>query len=281
MIWDGTTQVAGIIGFPVSHSLSPLMHNAAAGALGLNFAYLPFSVAPHQLPKAVAGVRALNLLGVNITIPYKEQVLPLLDGLDKAAQQIGAVNTIVVQDGLLIGHNTDWSGFRADLQEKGVQIAGTHAIVLGAGGSARAIVFALLQGGAEQITVVARRLHQAEQLARGMAEVGIGQVICRQFSEMATLPPSALLINTTPLGMTPYNQQTPWPSDLPFPGQPFVYDLVYRPAQTSLLTQAQQAQLPFANGLGLLLHQGAQAFQKWTGQTPNLTVMSQAIQSAL
>lgn len=277
---NGQTALVGVMGWPVRHSLSPAMHNAAAAALGLNLVYVPLPVAATEVAAAVRGLRALGFLGANVTIPYKQAVLPLLDEVDEAAQAIGAVNTIAVRSGRLWGANTDWSGFLADLQALGVDVAGKKALVLGAGGSARAVAYALAAAGAA-VTVLARRLAQAEQLAADLApHLPLAQpILGRLLTKVAVDTMADLVVNTTPLGMSPDEDGCVWPEGVPLPAGAFVYDLVYNPPRTRLLQMAAAAQQPHANGLGMLLRQGAQAFQLWTGREPDLAVMAAAVRA--
>jgi shikimate dehydrogenase len=277
---DGKTQLIGLIGYPISHSFSPAMHNAAARDLGLNWAYVPLAVPPDRVGDAVRGLPAFSFHGANVTIPHKQAVMPYLDHIDPAAHAIGAVNTIVVEgDGKLVGYNTDWSGFGEDLASYGVDMARQTCAVLGAGGSARAIVYALTQAGAE-VNIFARRIAQAEQLVTDLdvAHLATSHTFTDLTQHAARI---TLLINTTPIGMFPYSDQSPLPDGLILPNVKFVYDLVYNPAQTKLMVWAEKASndvpIPHTNGLGMLLRQGAQAFKLWTGQQPNLQVMAQAI----
>lgn len=284
---NGKTELLGLVGWPVSHSFSPAMHNAAAKALGLDLVYVPLAVPPEGLAAAVSGLRALGFKGVNVTVPHKEAVVPLLDEVDAAAQALGAVNTIVMRptpDGplpLTGGYNTDWSGFLADLDAKGVDPAGQSCLILGAGGSARAVAYGLAVSGG-QVHLLARRPAQAQQLVADLApHPPAGTLQAHALVELPKLiqarPPS-LIVNTTPLGMTPHEEATPWPSELPLPTAAFVYDLVYSSQETTLMRQAQTAGCRTANGLGMLLQQGAAAFRLWTGHDPDLTVMAQALQ---
>lgn len=300
----GNTQLTGLIGWPVSHSLSPAMHNAAAADLDLDLVYLPLAVHPDRLQDAVRGLPALGFLGANVTVPHKEAVIALLDDLDPAAAAIGAVNTIVVSDRwpaasdrpsavngspipdpkspILIGYNTDYSGFLAHLSELGLAIDGRESLILGAGGSARAVAYGLTSAGS-RVHIFARREMQARQLVDGLAaHCPAGSLVAHDWPELGQakthFPAVALIVNTTPLGMSPNVDRCPWPDATPLPGQAFVYDLVYNPAETQLMSQARAAGLRTSNGLGMLLHQGALAFRLWTGLEPDLNVMAQALQ---
>lgn len=280
---SGKTRLIGLIGWPVAHSLSPAMHNTAAAALGLDWVYVPLPVRPEAVATAVPALPALGFRGVNVTIPHKQAVIPFLDEVEPAAWAIGAVNTIVVEavdkgpGTRLVGYNTDGAGFLADLQTMGVAVKGRDCLVLGAGGSARAVVYALLKAGG-RLTVLARRPAQAGELAADVAPAG--RVIIRPLAELpaaAAASHSPLILNTTPLGMAPQVDRSPWPDDLPFPTGAFVYDLVYNPAETKLMRQAQAAGCRASNGLGMLVQQGARAFALWTGHEPDVTVMRAAI----
>jgi len=285
---NGKTQLIGLIGWPVSHSFSPAMHNAAADALGLNWIYVPLPVHSQDLQTAVLGMSALGFRGINVTVPHKQTVMPLLDSIEESAKIIGAVNTIVVSrkspgqedNWHLAGHNTDWLGFLADLESLQVEINQRDCLVLGAGGSARAIVYSLAQAGAN-VHVLARRIDQARQLAIDFESVAPVQAdSLAALSSLITRLKAPLIINTTPLGMDPTVENTVWPDSQPFPEGTFVYDLVYNPLETRLMQQAQAAGCRTANGLGMLLHQGAIAFELWTGRKPSIHVMKKGLESA-
>lgn len=270
------------------------MHNAALADLGLNYVYVPLPVQPDEVVTAVPALPALGFRGVNVTVPHKQAVMPLLDKLEDAAQAIGAVNTIVVSlkplsvnrepitdyglpitDYAMTGYNTDWAGFLADLGERGVAVNGRDCLVLGAGGSARAVVYALAKSGG-RVQVVARRPEQAGELAVALRPyVGDG-VVARPTTDLAAIVATLttpLIVNTTPLGMTPHPEASPWPDDLPLPPGAFIYDLVYNPRQTTFMRQAQRAGLATSNGLGMLVNQGVRAFELWTGHQPNVQLM--------
>lgn len=287
----GATQLLGVIGWPVAHSFSPAMHNAALAELGLNYVYVPLPVAPEAMATAVPGLAALGFRGVNVTVPHKQAVMPLLDALEDGARAIGAVNTLVIdrkpQDDApmmefelcMTGYNTDWSGFLADLAGLGVAVDGRDCLVLGAGGSARAVAYALTTSGG-RVQVLARRPEQAAALVTALRPyVGDG-LAARPYAELSAIVSALtvpLIVNTTPLGMTPHPEQSPWPDALPLPPGAFVYDLVYNPRETAFMRQAQAAGLRAANGLGMLVYQGARAFELWTGQTPDVKLMRMVI----
>lgn len=288
MIISGKTQLIGLIGWPVSHSFSPAMHNAAAVDLGLDFVYVAMPVHPDDVVTAVRGFPALGFRGINVTVPHKQTVIPLLDETEAGAQAIGAVNTIVVNAdcekspiSTLSGFNTDWSGFLADLASLDVEVNGRSCLVLGAGGSARAVAYGLAQAGG-QVQVLARRMEQAQQLVNeiGPHVDGEGWLNAWPIGELETAVSATsapLIVNTTPLGMSPNVDTSVWPDGLAFPTGSFAYDLVYNPATTRFMQQAQTAGCQSSNGLGMLLHQGAQAFLRFTGVEPNLDVMKEAL----
>lgn len=283
---DGKTQLAGLIGWPVSHSFSPAMHNAAANALGINSVYVTMPVQPQHLPAAIRGIPALGFKGVNVTVPHKQAVMPFLDSIEKGARIICAVNTILVhtnkeasQGWQLEGHNTDWLGFLADLKALHEEVDGRDCLVLGAGGSARAIVYALASSGAN-VNLLARRIAQAEQLAAdfsGVAGVEAGSL--GALPEIVSDLYQPLIVNTTPVGMSPHIGDSVWPNKVSLPVGSLVYDLVYNPLQTRLMQQAAHAGCRSSNGLGMLLHQGALAFELWHGQKPSIEVMKEALLS--
>ncbi len=280
------SYLVGIIGWPVAHSKSPGMHHAAATALDLDLTYVTLPVRASDLATAVKGLPARGFRGVNVTVPHKQRVIPLLDEVDPAARAIGAVNTIVIEagsspTGQLRGYNTDWTGFLADLIDLELDVAGQHCFVLGAGGSARAVVYGLARTGS-RVQIFARRPEQALKLVADLAPLFPAvRLQAHEWSELsarvAQTPAGSLIVNTTPLGMKPNTGESPWPPNLDFPPEAFVYDLVYNPAETRLIHQARSAGCRTANGLGMLLHQGAEAFRLWTGLNPDLLKMASAI----
>lgn len=271
----------GIIGFPIRHSLSPPMHQAAFATLGLAIRYEAWETPPHALSQRVKALRTPDVLGANVTIPHKEAVLPLLDSLTETARSIGAVNTILHRNGTLLGENTDAPGFLRALEEVGVIPTGKRALVLGAGGSARAVAYALSQAGVTSLTIAARTRERAHSIAR---MVGV-PVQCLPWEAPALARAAAqadLIVNCTPLGMahTPYANQTPLRQEH-IPPSAFVYDLVYTPEETPLLREARRAGAGGVGGLGMLVHQGALAFALWTGRPAPVEVMRRAALSAL
>lgn len=277
----GATNLVGIIGNPVGHSLSPAMHNAAFRSLGLNWIYVPLPVESRKLGEALEGIKALGFRGVNVTVPHKEQVVRFLDSVSPHTEQIGAANTITVRDDRLLGDNTDWTGILEDLRGTGFDPTGGKAMILGSGGSARAVAYALLTAGSE-LTIAARNATTAQGLVNDLHELFPGLTV-----EVLTLEEAAqieshidLIVNTTPLGMSPRTNASPWPEGKPLPRCRLVYDLVYNPPETLLLRQARESGLATANGLGMLVHQAAAAFSIWTGVQAPVETMREAAEAA-
>lgn len=280
----GKTTIVGLIGWPTGHSVSPLMHNAAFEALGLDWRYIPLPVStglPTRIGDAVLGVRALGLHGANVTVPHKQAVIAYLDELTDAALSIGAVNTIIVQpDGRLLGDNTDAPGFIADLRDNGVDPQGQNVLILGAGGSARAVVYGLATAGASAITIANRTLDRARELVATLQPSlpNCQLQACAMPDDLADVTQrSAVIVNCTSLGMTPNVEGLPWLPELPFRKDQAVYDLVYNPRKTRLLEQAESEGAMAIGGIGMLVWQGAIAFERWTGITPPVDIMRQAI----
>lgn len=276
---NGATRLYGILGHPVAGSLSPAMHNAAFQALGINAAYVPFPVPPERLAEAVAGLSAAGVGGFNLTVPHKLAILPLLDEITPTAQAIGAVNTVRCEAGRLSGTNTDGAGLLASLAEElDWQPGGKTVLLLGAGGAARGIAFALLAAGAATLLIANRTPARAGELAAHCkAAFPKANLDTPAWTELAGLGPH-LLINATTVGMGDGAS----PADLePLGVSEGVVDIVYSPLETPLLRNAAQRGLPTLNGLGMLLHQGALAFGFWTGQEAPLDVMREALLAGL
>jgi len=261
---SGKTRVLGVWGFPVGHSRSPAMHNAAIAALGLDWVYVAFQVDPSAIPAAVSAVRALDLVGVNITVPLKELVSSHLDEVDPAALKIGAVNTIVNREGRLVGYSSDGPGFLWDIKRRGVEVDGCKALIWGAGGSARAIAFALASRGCH-VVIANRTIERAAALADAIG--GDGRSVGYESAEYAQrISEADLLVNATTLGMAPENIQSapPLPPES-LSSRQVVYDLVYAPEKTVLLDAAERAGCRAIGGLGMLVCQGAVSLSLWTG----------------
>lgn len=280
----GQTKIFGIFGHPVAHTLSPLMHNAAFDALALPYRYLPFEVHPDRLEGAIKGILPLGILGLNVTIPHKEAVLPFLDQVDEEAKKIGAVNTIEIASGRLIGRNTDGRGFLESLREGEVDLSGRRVILLGAGGAAKAVAVVLAEQPIAEMVIMARTRARGKALADRVTAVAprlktsiIGVDFGPGFPADSDRP--TLLVNTTPLGMK-QEDSSPFPPHLLDPRWS-VADLIYRPEETPLLVAAKKVGATVIPGLGMLLYQGALAFEIWTKQKAPLSKMRQALQEAL
>jgi shikimate dehydrogenase len=271
----GRTRLAGVIGWPVSGSLSPLIHNAAFEALGLDWAYLPLPVAPGMVAQAVAGLRAMGFAGANVTMPHKTEVARAVDDLSDDARLLDAVNTIAVGTDSIQGANTDAPGFDRFLRlDAGFDPAGRRALVFGAGGAARACALALGRAGLGELVVAIRAPERAETLARLARELPL-PVRVVPIAEAPSERPE-LVVNATPLGSA--GESIPHP---PLGPEVLVVDLLTRPAVTPLLARAREAGAPAYGGLGLLLHQAALSFEMWTGQEPPMPVMSAAAMAEL
>lgn len=274
----------GLIGWPVEHSLSPAMHNAAFAALGLtDWYYDLLPTPPDELAARLAGLATEGYCGANITIPHKQSIVPLLDGISMAARGIGAVNTIVCGDGRIEGHNTDSIGFMLDLAAHQIDVYHQRVLVLGAGGSAHAVVLGLANRGAT-VVVMARRDQAAWQL-RDDVRRGVSRQLHVEVQPLSALsqvaPTVDLIVNCTPVGMWPHVEESPWPDGVPIPPQAVCYDLVYRPTQTRWMQQAQEAGVQVIGGLGMLIYQGAAAFEIWTGQEAPVDIMREAVEGLI
>lgn len=269
MIPTGKARVAGVMGWPVAHSRSPRLHGHWLDRYGIDGAYVPFAVPPERLAQAIRALPALGLLGCNLTVPHKVAALALVDRLDETARAIGAVNTLVVHgDGSIEGRNTDAFGFIAALKsaQPGWRAEVGPAVVVGAGGAARAVVWALLRAGVPEIRLINRTAARAERLA---ADLGGAIRVADWAAREAALDGATLLVNTTTQGM---EGQTALPLALDrLPVEAVVDDLVYTPLETPLLAAAAQRGNPVVDGLDMLLHQARPGFEAWFGRHPEVT----------
>jgi shikimate dehydrogenase len=279
----GRTKLLGVLGAPIEHSLSPVLQNAALRTAGLDYVYVALPVKKDALRSAVPGLRDAGFCGFNVTIPFKTEIIALLDALDEDARRIGAVNTVVVgADGCLTGYNTDAAGFLAGFTACGVSLRGAHAVVLGAGGAARAVLCGLLRAGAAQVSIGVRNLVKGEKLCADFA--ADGDVRAFRFDDAAfraRLSSADVLVQTTPLGMSPHPEEMPpvdWAAVHP---AAFVYDLIYTPAETRFLREAARRGHRCVNGETMLAAQGAEAFFLWTGVRPDLVYMRRVLREAL
>jgi shikimate dehydrogenase len=270
---SGKTKVMGLFGYPVEHSLSPAMHNAAFAYLNMDCCYVTFPVTPEQLAGAVQSIRALHLGGVNITVPHKEKVIPFLDAVSEEVSFIGAVNTIAHKDGFLKGYNTDGRGFMESLSEAGIPCERKRVLIIGAGGACRAIGYYLCQKAA-QLQIFDIDEDKRERVVKDLGTL-CGNVT--SVKKLDTLHDIDILINATPLGL---RDTDPSPLGISLISRTMtVCDLIYR--DTALLRAASEKGCRTLNGLGMLLHQGVLAFEIWTGIRPPVEIMRKAIQTAL
>lgn len=273
---SGKTIVCGLIGDPVEHTMSPVMHNAAFRELGIDCRYLAFRVKKEELGKAIDGMRALNIRGLNVTIPHKVDVLRFLDKLDPLAEKIGAVNTIINDNGVLTGDNTDASGWLQALLAQGIDPQHKNVVILGAGGASRAISFILADRGA-RLSILNRlqELDWAIALASRISETFGQKVAALELTRdnlIRALPEADILVNATSVGMSPDIDQTPVPGDLLRPNL-IVFDIVYNPLKTRLRKEAEAAGAVTISGLDMLVWQGALAFEKWTAHKAPVDLM--------
>jgi len=269
----------GLIGYPLGHSLSPKIHSAALKACGLEGNYSLFPIHPDNkqgLNDLLARVRSGEITGLNVTIPHKQNVIELMDKLTPTAQAIGAVNTIYLHENKLIGDNTDAPGFLSDLKRilttETRRHGDSNALVLGAGGSSRAVVYALIND-SWNVTITARRIEQAQQFVNSFTNHALRFTDSISNIELSNI---ALIVNTTPIGMIPNIDQSPWPENLSFPNA-MIYDLVYNPRETKLVKDERAQGLKATTGLGMLIEQAALAFEIWTGNNPPRNILFETV----
>lgn len=279
------TKFIGLLGYPLKHSISPQFQQAALDYLELGIRYEAWEVVPAELVNRVDKLRSPEILGANVTVPYKETVLPLIDEVDPMAGQIGAVNTIVNRQGRLAGYNTDALGFIRALQEEGgFEPKGKRAVILGAGGVARAAVFVLVREGAASIALVDIVPQRAETLASELKQLSSGMTALRWGDERLSeaLHHSDLVVNCTPVGMKHSASEGQSPLEARYiSSKALVYDLVYNPEETPLLQEAKRAGASTLGGLPMLVYQGAASLEIWTGKKAPLDIMFEAARRAL
>jgi shikimate dehydrogenase len=273
-------KLYGVIGHPIGHSLSPLMHNTAFDELGIRASMQAFDIDPRTLREALQGFVNLEFGGFNVTIPHKETIIPLLDEIDEEASIIGAVNTVKIVQKRLFGYNTDARGFLQSLEPARSLIEGGKFVVLGAGGAARAIVFVLLKHfRTSQIVIASRSMARVNDLIdhfRGIRHTALSAFSLTDPQLLRIMEASDVIVNATPAGMYPNVKEMPV-QDPPFRGGQLVVDLIYHPLRTELLRKASEASARTIGGLEMFLHQGAHAFNIWTGQTMNTESVRAAI----
>jgi shikimate dehydrogenase len=281
----GKTKLLGVIGDPISHSLSPLIHNAALAAMGLDFAYLPFAIKPADLERAIAGFTAIGVQGFNITIPHKQAIMPLLSEVTAVAQAVGAVNTVWRTESGWSGTNTDVAGWLAPLRSLPLDWGNTKVIILGNGGAARAVVAGCAQLGCAAIQVVGRDRHKLQTFQQSWQNstftLNLQVHPWEKLGEL--LPQAGLIVNTTPIGMQPQIERSPLTSaDVEcLSASVIAYDLIYTPNPTLFLQQAEAKGARAIDGLEMLIQQGAAALQIWTQQTVPVDIMRQTLRQHL
>lgn len=274
-----STQITGIIGYPIGHTLSPLMHNKAFSLLGLDYLYVVFPVTPNDLAQAVLALPALKIRGINVTIPYKQDVLAYLDHITPKAKRIGAVNTILVENGKMIGYNTDGEGFIKSLTEAAFNPIDKKILLLGSGGACRAVALSLAWSGVNKISVAARNVFKGEEMLKDAKLDREVETQCFSILDIPskTLEEADLIVNTTPLGMVPYEDQMPNISLEVLHSDQYICDLIYNPLETIFLKQAKLRGCKTLNGVGMLVHQGAEAFTIWTSKAAPIEEMRQVV----
>lgn len=272
------TQKVGLLGWPLAHSLSPVMHNAAFAAKNLDYVYLPLPVQPEHLRQAIDGIRVLGFAGVNVTIPHKVTVMEYLDEIDRSAKLVGAVNTIAVRDGRLIGYNTDAGGYIRSLKQAGVTVAGKSVVILGAGGAARAVAAGFIGANAAQIMIGARDRSKAENIAEAFnGEIPVAGVNWDGEEFAAVLAEACIVVNATPMGMFPKINNKPPVNWEMLQQSAVISDLVYNPLVTAFLSEGLRRGHIIVGGEGMLIEQGALAFELWTGCQAPTNIMRQAL----
>ncbi len=283
----GKTKLLGVIGHPVEHSLSPLMHNAALEYLGLDYVYLPFPIKPDDLPKAIQGFSAIGVMGFNVTIPHKQVIIDCLSAIHPIAKSVGAVNTVLRKDNHWIGTNTDIEGFIAPLQSTYRRNwSQTIAVILGNGGAARAVVAGCAQLGCAEIRVVGRNVQKLEEFRNSWGNLALEfNLKVHRWEELSSLIPQAnLLVNTTPIGMHPNVEQSPLSASemRNLPQGAIAYDLIYTPNPTRFLQQARQQGAITIDGLEMLVQQGAAALRIWLDlESVPVDIMRQTLRNHL
>ena len=273
----GKTNIVGLIGDPVEHSMSPPMHNAAFEYLGLDFAYVPFNVKKTALGPAIQGASSLGIKGLNVTIPHKTSVMEFLDVIDKPAELIGAVNTLKFDNNVVKGYNTDGIGAVRALEEV-IKVKGKKVVMVGAGGAARAVAFQLILSGIESMSIINRTPEKALKLkneieSRIESDISTGnlEILEKELSK------ADILVDTTPIGMYPHEEDLPVADANMMHSDLVVNDLVYNPMETVLLKEAKKAEAQTVSGLKMLLYQGAEAFRIWTGKTAPVNIMEDTL----
>ena len=283
---NGRTNILGVIGDPIEHTFSPAMHNAGLEALGLNYVYLPFHVLPQNLKLAVSGAKSLEIKGLNVTIPHKQNIIQYLDEVDSLAEMIGAVNTVKFESDKAIGYNTDGYGCLRAIEEV-MDVKDRKVTITGAGGAARAVAFQMAASGISELSIINRSYKKADELALDLksnlkridADVNIDA--CRMEDLKNELCESDILIDTTPLGMHPHIDDKPVATADMMHGDLLVNDIVYTPMETSLIKEALKADAEVVHGYKMLLYQGIRSFEIWLEREAPIDVMEKALLDVL
>lgn len=269
-------NIYGVIGDPIAHSLSPLMHTDAFRSLNLDHCYFPFHVTSNHLEEAVKGMKVLGIAGFNVTIPHKTNIIPLLDQIDPLAKAIGAVNTVVRENDSFVGYNSDGSGFIRSLKEEWKrELEKEKVLIIGAGGAAKAIFYSLVHDGVQAIDICNRTTERAKQLVESCPYPSETNILTMNEAEK-TLDSYSLIVQTTSIGMSPNMNETPLSIHNILPNT-HVVDIIYNPFETALLKAAKEKGASTSNGLGMFIYQGAIAFEKWTGKVPDVRRMKQIV----
>lgn len=268
------TKILCVIGHPIEHSMSPIMHNAAIQDLGLDYLYIAFDIPPNRLKEAIKGLKTLNIRGINVTLPYKEKVMKFVDKVDQTAQNIGAINTIKNENGLLIGRNTDAEGANKALLDARCKIIGKNVVLIGAGGAAKAISYSLASD-INKITIINRSEDRARKLVNELKNKRDINIESKKYNEIILkeeISNADILINATPIGMFPMMDISPVSKKI-LHKDLFVFDLIYNPLETQLIKDSKEIGCQTLSGLDMLVNQGAIAFEWWTKKKPNLELM--------
>lgn len=269
-------KLFGLLGHPVKHSLSPLMHNDQFQRLQLPYYYHAFDVAPKDLKDAVAGMKALGVAGFNVTVPHKVEVMQYLDEIDEDAKKIGAVNTVVLENGKWVGFNTDGIGYVSSLvEETGEALKNYRVLMIGAGGAARAVAVGLARYGVKELAITNRTLSKADEIVVNLPGNGVYRVLEKEEAEKET-PTFDVIINTTSIGMSPHVEEMPWTTDGLKPNC-LCSDLIYNPLYTRWLKEAKDKGARVLNGVGMFVGQGSAAFERWTGMKPDMKRMTEVV----
>ena len=278
----GKTRLLAVIGAPIGHSLSPIIQNAALHAAGLDYVYTALPVRADALASAVRGLRDAGIAGFNVTIPFKTEIIPLLDALSEDARRIQAVNTVVIEDGRLVGYNTDVAGFLAGFAERGIALTGKKAVLIGAGGAARAALWGLLRSGVSSVAIGVRSVEKGAALAADFTTDGdVRAVSFDDAAWIAACSDADIVVQTTPLGMTPHTEEMPPVDAAVINPSAVVYDLIYTPAETRFLREARAQGCETINGETMLVAQGAEAFHLWAGVRPDMELMKRTLREEL